>query len=151
MIKFIQAFTVGIFCTMVVDFFLFIGIQLHYLRPYHVDVYYNTLFLQHQNIFIFTVSSLAIGYLLFYLSNRKLKIALLSLLCFLSLLPLIPTLGEQLGRALFFKKNVSLQINDYTYHGDLYYHDKRKVYLFDTKSKSMLLFKTQKITKMSSL
>jgi len=52
MSKLIQAFLAGIFFTFFLDFFIFLGILLHYINFYEIDLYYNILFADNQNIFL---------------------------------------------------------------------------------------------------
>ena len=51
MSKLIQALLTGIFITFILDFFIFLGIKQNYIDFYEIDVYYNILFADHQNIF----------------------------------------------------------------------------------------------------
>ena len=53
--KLFQAFLTGVFFTFILDFFLFLGIFLNYIKYYEIDLYYNILFADHQNIYIYLI------------------------------------------------------------------------------------------------
>ena len=74
MSKLVQALLTGIFITFILDFFIFLGIKQNYIDYYEIAVYYNILFADHQNIFIFISSSIALGLMVTYLHNKKITL-----------------------------------------------------------------------------
>ena len=66
MSKIVQALLVGMLVTFILDFFLFLGIFLNYINPLEIDLYYNILFADNQNIYIYTFFTLLFGYLVMY-------------------------------------------------------------------------------------
>ena len=145
MIRFTQALLTGIFFTLVYDFFIFIGIFEHYIKKYDINVYYNILFADHQSLLFFALSSLIVGVIAIYLDNMKLSITIISVLFFISLLPLIPSIGEGIAKSMLMTKNVTLHVGKYTYQGDIYYNGRRDIYFYDEELKKLLRFKKEDI------
>ncbi|QSZ41450.1 hypothetical protein GJV85_04780 [Sulfurimonas aquatica] len=139
MSKAVQALLSGIFFTFILDFFLFLGIKLHYTDENSVGVYYNILFADHQNIFVFITFSILLGYITIYLSN-KIALAILGTLFALSLSTLIFSIGNQVGKIMLMKNNVLLQTKKYTYTGDIIYNGRKEVTFYDYKLKKVLTF-----------
>ncbi|MDQ7062587.1 MAG: hypothetical protein Q9M43_16295 [Sulfurimonas sp.] len=71
MSKLVQAFLTGAFFTFFIDFFLFLGIKINYIDLYEIDLYYNVLFADNQNIFIYLFFTLLFGYIITYLEHVK--------------------------------------------------------------------------------
>ena len=131
MIKLFQAFLTGIFFTFILDFFIFLGIKHHYIDFYEIDLYYNILFADHQNIYVYTVISALIGFVVTYVNNTKLSLMVIGFLALFSLSTLIPTIGYSLGKTLLMKKDITYQDNKYTYIGDVYYDGRTKITFYD--------------------
>ncbi|SMP89306.1 hypothetical protein SAMN06314019_10725 [Epsilonproteobacteria bacterium SCGC AD-311-C15] len=131
MTKFIQAFLSGIFFTFFLDFFLFLGIQLNYIDFYEIDVYYNILFADHQNIFIFFGLSAIIGYLTIYYTNNKISFFIIILLFLLSFSTLIKPIGYEIGAAMLMNKNITLKENKNSFTGDIYYDGRKTIIFYD--------------------
>lgn len=140
--KFIQAFLTGMFITFILDFFLFLGLFLNYINLYGVDVYYNILFADNQNWYIFFGLSILLGYAAVYIKSTKFTLGLIALLSFFSLLTLFEDIGRSIGEAIFMKKNTSIEIKKYTYNGDIIYDGRKEITFFDYQ-----LNKTVKIEK----
>ncbi len=130
MTKFIQAFLSGIFFTFFLDFFLFLGIQLNYIDFYEIDVYYNILFADHQNIFIFFGLSAIIGYLTIYYTNNKISFFII-LLFLLSFSTLIKPIGYEIGAAMLMNKNITIKENKNSFTGDIYYDGRKTIIFYD--------------------
>ncbi len=138
MSKFFQALFSGIFFTYFIDFFIFLGIKINYIDFYEIDLYYNILFADNQNIFIFTFMSIIIGYLTIYNNSTKLKITVVGGFFFLSTLTLIQTVGHSFGELLFMKKNITLKENRHTFVGDIYYSGRKNIYFYDYELQKMI-------------
>ncbi len=139
MSKFIQAFLSGVFFTFIQDFFLFLGIKQNYIDFYGVDVYYNILFADNQNLFVFIISSFIVGILVIYVKNTKLSIIIVGTLFLLSVSTLIPTIGHKVGEILLMKKNVTYKNSRYTFVGDVYYIGRDKITFYDYELKKIIL------------
>lgn len=141
MSKFIQAFLSGIFFTFFMDFFIFLGIKLHYIDFYNIDVYYNILFADHQNIFIYLIISTLIGYLTVYTRNNKIGLAVVGTLFLLSLSTLIKPVGFSVAEAILMTKNITLKENKNSFTGDIYYDGRKQITFYDYRLKKIILLK----------
>ena len=139
MSKIIQALLSGMFFTFILDFFLFLGIQQNYINKHEIDLYYNILFADHQNIFIFFALSIIIGFITLYKGH---KVSLLVLLPLFAVVfaTLIPPIGESVGAFLLMKKGVTLQTKKFSYRGDILYIGRKKITFYDYRLKKNLLF-----------
>jgi ABC-type transport system involved in multi-copper enzyme maturation permease subunit len=131
MIKAFQAFLAGIFFTFILDFFFFLGIHLHYINAYEIDVYYNILFADHQSLLLFLLGTVALGYLTIYTNNPKRAALILAGTFALFLLALVPPVGNALGKMLLMKENQTLYDSRYRYSGDVYYDGRSTVWIYD--------------------
>ena len=104
MTRLVQAFLSGIFFTFIYDFFIFLGIFENYIKKYDIDVYYNILFADHQNIFLFFTIVFIVGYLTTYIQNVKITASILALLFLISVSTLLPFIGESLGQSILMQK-----------------------------------------------
>jgi len=132
MSKLIQALLVGFLTTLILDGFVFIGMYVNYINYYEIDLFYKPFFANNQNIYIFSVVSLLLGFLVTYVNKDRLSTAVIGVLFILSLSTLSTPIGNSLGEMLFMKKNVTLKDNKYTYNGNIYYNGKTQITFFDT-------------------
>ncbi len=138
MSKVLQAFLSGIFFTFILDFFLFLGIKLHYIDFYEIDVYYNILFADHQCIILYALVSAFLGYMTTYYSKPKHTALVLASLFTAVLLTLIPPIGKAVGGALLIQKDQTLQDARYDYHGDIYYEGRESIYIYDDELQELI-------------
>jgi len=131
MSKIFQALLSGIFFTYFIDFFLFLGVKINYIDFYEIEIYYNILFFDNQNIFIYSFLTIFIGYLTIYISSLKIKLSIIGTFLFLSFSTLIQPLGYNIGKLLFMKKNIVLQNHRYKFRGDLYYTGRKNITFYD--------------------
>lgn len=144
--KLFQAFLSGIFFSFIIDFFIFLSLKINYIDFYDIKVYYNTLFADNQNIFIFSFGVVLFGYITIYLKNKILKLTIFLTIFLLSLFPLIPQIGKSMGELLFLKKNIVLKDKKYKYKGNILYNGRSKITFFDTDiNKTILLNKGELI------
>ena len=144
MSKFVQALLSGIFISFLLDFFLFLGIFQNYIRVHEIDLYYNILFADNQNIVLFTIMSLLLGYLTL-LKNKKISLGIIAFLALLSLSTLITPIGQSIAEILLMKKNVQLETKKYSYIGDILYDGRVNIILYDYKFKKILKINKNKI------
>lgn len=147
MTKFFQALLTGIFITFLFDFFIFLGVMHHYIDFYEIDLYYNILFADNQNIYIYTISSLLIGFMVVYINKTKLSLGVIGLLSLLSFSTLIPTVGHGVGEWMFMKKNITYKDNRYSYVGDVYYIGRDKITFYDYELKKIILLNKKELIK----
>jgi hypothetical protein len=144
MSKIIQAFLAGALFTFILDFFLFLGIKFNYIDLHGIDLYYNILFADHQNIFLYLFLSGVFGYLIIYVHN-KMRIILSTTAMLLALSTLIAPIGTFVGESLLMSKNATLHDNKYTYHGDLYYNGRKTVTFYDYDLKKVIILQKERL------
>ena len=131
MTKALQALLTGIFVTFILDFFIFLGLQKNYIDFYEVKVYYNVLFIDHQNIFLLMFFSILNGFAIIYIKNLKITAVFISLLFIISLSTLYPSIGHALGEKIFMQKNITLNDRRNFFLGDIYYEGREKITFYD--------------------
>lgn len=144
MSKIVQAFLSGMFFTFILDFFLFLGIQKNYIEPNEIELYYNILFADNQNIFVFLFFSILLGYVTLYRSN-KLSISFITALFLIVVSTLIAPVGEFAGELLLQEKNKKLTTQKFVYYGDIYYNARKSLYFYDTKLDKLLKIEKKEI------
>lgn len=147
MSKLIQALLTGMFFAFILDFFLFLGIQLNYIEFYNIDVYYNILFADHQNIYIFSILSAIFGFIVIYVNNNKISLIIIGSLFFLVSLTLIEGIGHSVGEALLMKKNVTFKDKKYSYTGDIYYDGRKQITFYDYELKKIIILNKKDLIK----
>ncbi|MCK9491502.1 MAG: hypothetical protein M0Q24_05380 [Sulfurimonas sp.] len=141
MTKALQALLTGMFVTFILDFFIFLGLLKNYIDFYEIKVYYNVLFVDHQNIFLFMFFSIIIGFSLIYVKNLKISALFISLLFIISLSTLYPSVGYALGEKMFMQKNVTLNDKKNFFVGDIYYEGREIITFYDYDLKKTILLK----------
>lgn len=144
MSKIVMVVLSGIFFTFIADFFLFLGLKLHYIDPLQIDVYYNILFVDNQNVFLFFTLTLVIGALIFY-TDKKLYIPILIVFYLGVLSTLFPSIGKSIGEKLFMKKDVTLHNHKFAFRGDILYIGRKTIYFFDKELDKMIELKKNEI------
>jgi len=144
MSKIIQAFFSGIFVTFLLDFFLFLGIQINYIDRYDIDLYYNILFADNQNIFLIIFFTLLVGYCIVYQSTKK-SLILVGTLCIISLATLIEPIGYRVGSNILMKKNITLQTKRFSYTGDICYNGRKNISFYDYKLQRIVTLEKNKL------
>jgi hypothetical protein len=144
MIKLVQAFLSGVFFTFILDFFIILGVKLNYIEEHNINVYYNILFADHQNIFIFLFFTIIIGYLISYTSTKSALIGV-GLLFFIAFSTLIPPIGNMVGEFILMKKNITLKTKRFSYHGDVYYDGRKQITMYDYKLKKVIILDKNKV------
>ena len=145
MSKTIQALFTGMLVTFIVDFFLFLGIKINYFDFYEIEIFYNVLFADNQNFLIFFTSSIIIGFIIIFISNKKLTLVTLSILTIISIAPLFSTLGESLGKSMFMKKDISYRESKHNFHGDVYYDGRTTIHFYDDELKRIIILQKDKL------
>ena len=139
MSKLFQALFTGMFITFFFDFFLFLGIQLHYIKFHEIDLYYNILFADHQNGFLFFTLTFIFGFLVVFINNTKLSLAVIGTISVLILSTMIPSIGYSVGEFMLMKKNIVLNDGKHDFHGDIYYEGRKKITFYDYELEKIIL------------
>ncbi|MGE4419709.1 MAG: hypothetical protein AB7D38_07720 [Sulfurimonas sp.] len=129
--KAIQAFLTGIFITFILDFFLFLGVLLNYIELYNIELFYNILFADNQNGYLFFGLTLILGYIIVYLNNYKISLFVVGSLSFLVSLTLFESIGHSVGEAMFMKRDTVLETSKRTYSGDILYEGREHITFYE--------------------
>jgi len=144
MSKLVQAFLSGMFITFLLDFFLFLGIFQNYIRVHEIDLYYNILFADNQSLVLFLLFSIFLGYIFLYLST-KIVLVTIGALALLSLSTLITPIGNSVAEIILMKKDVVLNMQKYSYQGDILYDGREYITFYDYRFKKVLELEKNKI------
>ncbi|MDY0117533.1 MAG: hypothetical protein RBR59_08155 [Sulfurimonadaceae bacterium] len=131
MIQLLYALMIGMLVTFIFDFFLFLGIYLHYIKYYEVDLYFNILFVDNQNLLLFGLSTIFYGFMVLFLKSNKVKLIFLIVSFLLVSLALLKDYGYLLGEKIFKQSKVTLQEKKYTYKGDIIYSGRTQILFYD--------------------
>ena len=144
MSKLVQALLSGILFTFLLDAFLFVGIKIHYIDFHHIHLYYNVLFADHQNIYLFTFFTLFIGFLIGY---TRFAVAIVGFLFLLVSTVFIPPIGKSVGEIILMQKNIILKDKRYTYIGDSYYNGRKSITFYDYQLKKVIILDKKRLLK----
>lgn len=144
MSKLFQALLSGLFFTFILDFFLFLGIKLNYIDKYEIDVYYNILFADNQNIYLFLFFTLIIGYITLYTSVRT-ALIFVGTLFILTFFTLIPSIGEYTSKAILMQKDTTLHTERFSYHGDILYNGRKNITMFEKSLNKVIILPKEKL------
>jgi len=147
MSKFFQAFFSGILITFMLDFFLFLGIFENYIRYHNIDLYYNILFADNQNIYIFTLGTLLFGFIITYINNTKFSLTLIGFFLTITLSGLVAPIGKKFGELLLMQKNITLHDNLHTYRGNAYYIGRKTVTFYEKSLKKVIILDKNRLIK----
>lgn len=127
MIRAIQALLTGMFITFILDFFLFLGVMLHYIEFYKIGLYYNILFVDNQNWYLFFSLSIIFGLMVIYIKNYKISLIPIVIISIFTSLTLFEDFGYMAGEAMFMKKNTTLRSAKFTYTGNIIYEGREEI------------------------
>ncbi len=144
MSKFFQLLLSGMFFTFLLDFFLFLGMYLHYIQALEIPLYYNIFFVDNQSFLLFFGVSFLLGFTLMYL-GQKVSLLLIGSLFLVVFSTLIEPIGFKIGTILFTQKEKTLYTKKFQYRGEIYYEGREEIYFYDTKLDKMLAFEKNKI------
>jgi hypothetical protein len=129
--KAIQALLTGMFIVFILDFFLFLGILINYIDFYKVDLYYNILFADNQNGYLFFGLSIVLGFLVVYIKNYKISLGLIAVLSVATLSTLTQDIGRSVGENILMTKNTTLKTPKRLYVGDIIYDGRQNITFYD--------------------
>jgi len=138
MSRFFQAILTGIFFTFFMDFFIFLGIKVNYIDFFEIKEYYNILFADNQNIYIFSFFTILFGFVTIYLKSSYIKVGIVGIFFLLSLSTLIQDIGYRVGEFMFMKKDVVLKDKRHTFIGDIRYIARDRVIFYDYELKKQI-------------
>lgn len=144
MSKVVQALLSGMFIAFILDFFLFLGIFENYIKMYEINLYYNILFADNQNLILYMLFSIALGYIALYV-RTKIALSVIGVLSLLALFTLLPPVGNALGEMVLEQKNVQINMGKFSYRGDMLYNGRKIVTFYDYELKKVLKLDKTKI------
>ncbi|SFV74966.1 hypothetical protein MNB_SM-3-100 [hydrothermal vent metagenome] len=145
MSKFFQALLSGLFFTYFIDFFFFLGLKKNYIDPLQIDIYYNIFFADNQNVWVYLLLSIFIGYIVIYINITFIKVFILSILFVLGISTNIPQIGHKVGMMLFQKKNVTFKNKRYTFIGDVLYNGRKNITFYDYELQKQIQLKKKEL------
>ncbi|MDQ1267851.1 MAG: hypothetical protein QG560_494 [Campylobacterota bacterium] len=145
--KVIQALLTGVFITFTLDFFLFLGIFINYIDFYKVNLYYNILFADNQNGYLFFAISAVLGFLVIYIKNYKISLGLITVLSVTTLSTLTQDIGQSVGENMFMTKNTTLKSQKHLYVGDIIYDGREKITFYDYNFKKTVVLDKKDLIK----
>ena len=147
MSKVVQAFLSGLFFTFLLDFLLFLDIFLNYIKPLEIELYYNVLFADNQNIIIFLLFTTIIGYLITYVKSSKITFSIIFTFFLFVGAGLIPQVGYKFGEVLLMKKDVVYKDAKHTFVGNVYYNGRKSIIFYDSELKKAITLEKSKLIK----
>lgn len=145
--KAIQALLTGMFITFILDFFLFLGLLLNYIEYYKIDLFFNILFADNQNGYLFFGISIVFGFIIVYINSYKLSLTIIAILSFAVLLTLFEGIGRNVGEAMLMTKNTTLKTAKHLYVGDIIYDGREAVTFYDYNLKKTITLNKKDLTK----
>ena len=127
--KIVMAMLIGFLNMLLLDFFFFLGIKLNYLDALEIKEYYNVLFADNQNVFIFIIGATVLGFFMVFLRNVKYKASLFLFGWAVSALTLINPIGYAIGEELFMKKNQDIKMVTRSFLGDIMYEGRKELFV----------------------
>lgn len=131
MIRLIQALLSGIFVVLILDFFVFLALFLHYIEALDIPFYFNAFFIDNQPWLFLLLATIMFALLIGYNRIKIVTIAVIIAATLISLMPLIPSVGLWLGNALFTLPAYEITIDNQHYRGTLLYQGRGVLTLFD--------------------
>ena len=139
-----SAFLAGMFFTFFLDFFFILGLFLNYIQAQEIDVYYNVLFADHQNIYLYALGVVIFGYLfLFYKTKSAVIIFILSFI--IVNLTQIPSIGKSVGEVMFAQENKIISSGKHTYIGTVVYEGRDRFWFYDDELQEIITIEKDKI------
>lgn len=143
--KVITAFVTGIFFTFFLDFFFILGLFLNYIKAHDIDIYYNVLFADHQNIFVFLILAVVLGYLFIFYKNSKIAVLIFFAALVLVNLTQIPSIGKRVGEMLFSKENQIISSGKQTFIGTIVYEGRQRIWFEDDELQKIITIEKDSI------
>jgi hypothetical protein len=145
--KAIQALLTGMFIIFILDFFLFLGIFINYIDFYKVDLYYNILFADNQNGYLFFGLSVVLGFLVVYIKNYKISLATIAILSVAAISTLTQDIGRSVGENMLMTKNTTLKTPKHLYVGDIIYDGRQTITFYDYNFKKTVVLDKKDLIK----
>ncbi|MBE0491645.1 MAG: isoleucyl-tRNA synthetase [Sulfurospirillum sp.] len=150
-LKFINAFLMGIAFISLLTFLFFIGLKIHYFEYYGIKEYFNIIFVDNLNFYIYPLVAFFVGYAILYSGFINFFLKVYIALVFLSAASIYQPIGLMVGEKLFMQKDLRLKFGSIVFSADMLYAGREKIYLYRqdlakmvTLDKSEVIILTQK-------
>jgi len=127
--KLLNALIFGSIFILLLDFLLFVGLKINYFDHYGIDEYFNTIFVDNQPYMLLFTLSIAAGYTMFYLKNRRVFDRIYIVLILIFAATFYPPVGKSIGDFLFTQKDQKLEVMDHNVTVDILYQGRQSIYL----------------------
>lgn len=146
MSRFVQAILVGVVIVFILDFFLFFGLLQNFIKPNEIDIFFNAMFVDNQNIYLLLVGVLFYGLMVMYSPFTSLTLVVLGVSAIIFLLPIMSKdITKDVAKKLFMQQNVVIKVRQYMYSGDIYYQGRKNTYFYDSEAKKLVKIENIKI------
>lgn len=139
-----SAFLAGMFFTFFLDFFFILGLFLNYIQAQEIDVYYNVLFADHQNILLYAIGVIVFGYLFLFYKSKSAVIVFIVSFAAVNLTQ-IPSIGKSVGEMIFAQDNQIISSGKHVYIGTVVYEGRDKFWFYDEELKEIITIDKDKI------
>ena len=139
-----SAFLAGIFFTFFLDFFFILGLFLNYIEAQEIDVYYNVLFADHQNIFLYALGVVVFGYLFLFYKTKSAVIVFIISFAVVNLTQ-IPSIGKRTGEMMFAQANKVISSGRHVYIGTVVYEGRDRLWFYDDDLREIITIDKDKI------
>ena len=136
--RIVNIFILGSILLLIPDVLILAGVKINYLEAHDIHVYFNTFFVEHNNIYLFLIFAPLLGYFVFYdRFNHLFAIAYTVLVLMAFLVIGNEKVGLAVGEYLFFKPAEVVRYQDKEYGVSIYYGDDVSTYLKTSPTGSM--------------
>jgi len=143
--RLLSAFLAGAFFTFFLDFFFILGLFLNYIEAQGIEVYFNTLFADHQSTFLFLTGVVVFGYLFLFFYSTKIATIIFAICFALVNLLQIPSIGFAAGEMMFAQENKIMTEGAHTYIGKTVYEGRDKIWFYDEELGKIITLKKENI------
>jgi len=127
--KLINGFVFGLALVLMIDFFIFIGLKLHYFDALGIKEYFNVYFFDNQPFLLVGLSAFTLGCAMLYAPLFKWVQGLYLVLLLTSISALYQPIGFALGERFFTKRNLLFSLGKQRFNADLLYEGRRNFYV----------------------
>jgi hypothetical protein len=127
--KLINAFIFGLAMVLMVDFFIFIGLKLHYFDALGIGEYFNVYFFDNQPFALVGICALLLGGTMLYTPLYRWVQAFYLIVLIASLSALYQPIGSLLGEKIFVQKDIQFLVGSQKFSADLLYEGRYHYYI----------------------
>ena len=137
--KILSLILIGTLVTFIFDFLIILTAKINYLDFYGIHTYYNQLFFDTQNGFIFFIGILIYGGVFVLFDNIKISMSIFFISFLVVLTFFIPTNGYNIGAYIFKSENHIYKRFGIMKKGDILYENFEKYYIYDKDTENIIV------------